>query len=56
MVAALTTANPLLHALPRSTEEYKRSADEELTQCDYSKTLHYTQNLFLLLPDRRIGK
>jgi hypothetical protein len=26
----------------RSTEEYKRSASEELTQCDYSKTLHYT--------------
>jgi hypothetical protein len=25
-----------------STEEYKRSAGEELTQCDYSKTLHYT--------------
>jgi hypothetical protein len=36
----------------RSTEEYKRSAGEELTQCDYSKTLHYTWNLFLLLPDR----
>jgi hypothetical protein len=26
----------------RSTEEYKRSAGEELTVCDYSKTLHYT--------------
>jgi hypothetical protein len=25
----------------RSTEEYKRSAGEELTQCDYSKTSHY---------------
>jgi hypothetical protein len=26
----------------RSTNEYKRSAGEELTQCDYSKTSHYT--------------
>jgi hypothetical protein len=40
----------------RSTEEYKRSAGEELTQCDYSNTLHYTWNLFLFLPDRRFEK
>jgi hypothetical protein len=26
----------------RSTEEYKMSVGEELTQCDYSKTLDYT--------------
>jgi hypothetical protein len=36
----------------RSTEEYKRSVGEELTLCDYSKTLYYTYYLFLLLPDR----
>jgi hypothetical protein len=29
----------------RSTKEYKRSAGEELRQCDYSKILHYTQNI-----------
>jgi hypothetical protein len=33
-----------------------RPAGEELTQCDYSKTLHYTYNPFILLPDRRLRK